>query len=71
MRRFCIVKGKQRKLSLKEKLAVAMKCWCGLDYLHSKTLCHKDISPDNILVSTLWESLKKAECTDFVLLGIE
>lgn len=61
MRRFCKKQqkdnntdGVDEQLTLDKKLYIATCCWRGLDYLHSNNVCHKDISPDNILVTNIY-----------------
>lgn len=49
LRRFC---HSDPSLPFGDKLKIAIGCWSGLAYLHSRKCCHKDISPNNILVRT-------------------
>lgn len=71
MRRFCKKQqkdnntdGVDEQLTLDKKLYIATCCWRGLDYLHSNNVCHKDISPDNILVLNIYICLFSFSAND-------
>jgi serine/threonine protein kinase len=58
MERFC---GKERlPLPDNDKQCIAYSCWRGLAFLHKEHIFHKDIKPENILISKDLESVKIA-----------
>jgi len=59
MERFC--KNPDLNLSDLDKHRIACSCWNGLAYLHDKKVCHKDIKPDNILISNDFKTVKIAD----------
>jgi len=68
LRRFCTPNGDKKQveksLSLRDKTRITVDCWQGLDYIRGQNLCHKDISPGNILVSN---DLAQVKISDFGL----
>ena len=47
-----VIHGRGEKLSLRRKLSLACQIASGMRKLHAHTMIHRDIRPDNILVST-------------------
>ncbi|MBU3004995.1 protein kinase domain-containing protein [Paraglaciecola arctica] len=52
---------KEKKLSLKQTLIIALQLAKSLDYAHKSGIIHRDIKPDNIIVMPDGESIKVAD----------
>lgn len=70
MRRFCKPRNHGgQQLEFRDKVEIAKACFKGLKYLHKRSLCHRDISPDNILVSNACIFFQLRHCIENFLLG--